>query len=570
MLRRVFLVLMMVLFIAALSFAQAGALRDYVGLISIHYHPDVIEYMGKFKDRFEKRGLPDAAKSIDNYLRGISGSGFAYVDAQGNNYILTNNHVIKQSDSLSVVFEKQDGAKTQYNNLRVLVADEDKDIAILIFDRKDKPFSQGLSFVSRPVDDGDDVFAAGFPGLGNTALWQFSKGTVSNASVRLPTELDGETIGPYIQHTAQIDPGNSGGPLLIALQGVPTGYAVAGINTLSAFRRQAANYAIPVDQVQAFLNAALSTEPVNEKEILGKRVDAFIAGLRAPRAVYEHIGKYLTGACTAGNAEYAISELLDKAPRSVLDDIDETFSYNPVNGMNHAVGWLIETTLRSKAGNIKAGLESISNNGRGGYTVTLLVNGQTIKSEWSKEYGIWRIDTFGDLITGDKSLLEEKEQQKLADERLRTDYTLVFSMGYAGSFDGIAALAASIKIGDTPLPAGVTLYYAGEDFFQLEGVIGFRVPIRLNNFALIPFGDGGFGIMKRKYTESGNSFIDDTLSDFPDMGFSLKAGLMVTTSMVPGLFAQIYYQRNFYMLDDAKVYDKDATNILSIGIGYGF
>jgi len=235
-----FIALAIVLFFWSVTFCfgQAGALRDYVGLLSIHYHPDVIAYMGKFKASFEKKGYTNAAKAIDNYLKGLSGTGFVYVAADGTCYVLTNEHVVTQSESLSVTFEKQDGSKTVYDRLKVLYVDEEKDLAILVFDAGIKPFARGLSFAAKTVDEGADIFAAGFPGLGNTAIWQFSRGNVSNASVRLPKSSDSdEIIGPYIQHTAQIDPGNSGGPLLVAAQGVQTGYAVVGINTLSANSR---------------------------------------------------------------------------------------------------------------------------------------------------------------------------------------------------------------------------------------------------------------------------------------------------------------------------------------------
>jgi len=78
--------------------------------------------------------------------------------------------------------------------------------------------------------------------LAFTPLWQFSTGNVSNAVARFPRSLDDPTMmGPFIQHTAPIDPGNSGGPLLVAQADVPSGFAVAGINTLTGTWRQAAN-----------------------------------------------------------------------------------------------------------------------------------------------------------------------------------------------------------------------------------------------------------------------------------------------------------------------------------------
>jgi serine protease Do len=429
--RRLIQALLILTSAGAPCFGQAGALRDYVGLISIHYYPDAVAYMGKFKEAFEKKGYTGAARAIDNYLTGLSGSGFVYVAEDGACYIVTNEHVIAQSDTLSISFEKQNGIKTVYDKLRVLAVDERADLALLFFDTGIKPFAQGLSFIDRPIDEGDDVFAAGFPGLGNTAIWQFSRGTISNAAARLPkNNVSGETIGPYIQHTAQIDPGNSGGPLLEAAEGVPAGYAVIGINTLSVFTRQAANYAIPSDQVKAFINAALSKEPVNDRELAAKQVDEFINGLRSG-AAYSHIARFLTGPCTASNAEYAISELLDIAPRPVLKDIDDKFSKNPVDGMNAAVAWLIENSMRLKSGEIKISLESITPNDAGGFLVVFNVNGKSVKSEWVKEYGIYRIATYGGIVSGGKTALVKWEKKREQAENLKTGYSVIASANYA-------------------------------------------------------------------------------------------------------------------------------------------
>jgi len=545
----------------AFCFAQAGALRDYVGLISIHYHPDVIAYMGKFKERFEKKGYTNAAKAIDNYLKGLSGTGFIYVASDGTCYVLTNEHVITQSDSLSITFEKLDGSKTIYDRLKVLYADEEKDLAILVFDAGVKPFTRGLSFNAKKVDEGADVYAAGFPGLGNTVIWQFSRGNVSNASVRLPKTVDSdETIGPYIQHTAQIDPGNSGGPLLVAAQGVLTGYAVVGINTLSARGRQAANYAIPVDQVRAFIDTALSKQPVNEKELIAKRVDDFVKGLQVNKAVYGHIAKFLSNSCTASNGEYAISELLDKASRSVLDDIDHTFSYDPASGMNAAVAWNIESSMRSKSGAIKISLDSINPNDKGGFDVAFIVNDKNVKSEWIKEYGIYRMNSYGELASGGgKTLLEEKEKKKAQDKALKTDYDFSISAGYAQVLGYGHAINASAKF-SSPQTYGLELFYGfgDKEYLKIGMNFGFVFPIRLDGFALMPFADAGVAYITTK--ESKEDF-----GGFP-VCFSVKGGMMFTLAKAPGVFGKFFYEYNFVSLNTLI----DNHGIIGINIGYGF
>jgi len=561
---------MFILFFLAgtLCFGQAGALREYVGLLSIKYHPDVVSYMGKFKEAFEKKGYSDTSKAIDNYLKGLSGSGFIYVAGDGTNYVLTNAHVVSQSESLSISFEKQDGSKTIYENLKVLYVDEDKDLAILVFDNGIKPFTQGLSFSTAMIDEGIDVFAAGFPGLANTAIWQFSRGTISNATVRLPKSSDSdELIGPYIQHTAQVDPGNSGGPLLITAQNVPTGYSVIGINTLSARRRQAANYAIPINQVEAFINTALSNEPVNEKELIARRVDEFIKGLKANKAVYGHISGFLSNNCTASNAEYAISELLEKGTRKVMDDIDDIFGDDPVNGMSAAVAWYIESSMRSKSGSINISLESITANDKGGFNVDFNVNDTIVHSEWIKEYGVFRMDTYGEKVSGNKTLLAEKQKKKEQDKSLRTDYSVAISAGYAYVFDYGSAVNVSLKFGSTFI-WGFDLAYAFEtEYLQIGLTIGYAHPIRFNTSALILFGEVGWS-----YLSSEASRIENFYSSIGfgfAMGFTVRGGVMFTSAKVPGLFGRAFYQHNIPIVNDQNDSFKHHGAI-GVGIGYGF
>ena len=140
--------------------------------------------LNEFKDDLKKDGYSTFSKAISAYIEGGFGSGFVYVDSKGDNYIITNLHVVSQAATCSVEFENQDGTYTKYENLTVLSVDEDLDLAILKFNDS-KPFTKGLSFASKPVTDGMDVWSAGFPGLGNQPMWQLGKGVVTNSTARI-------------------------------------------------------------------------------------------------------------------------------------------------------------------------------------------------------------------------------------------------------------------------------------------------------------------------------------------------------------------------------------------------
>jgi serine protease Do len=564
MLRRIFFVFIMTLNAGAFCFGQTpGALRDYVGLINQTFHPDIVAYLGKFRAEFDKRGNNDAAKSIDNYLKGRSGTGFIYVARDGSNYVITNHHVITQSYDISITFEKQDGIKIKYEGLEIIAADEDMDIALLSFPKGGKPFTSGLSFLNRPVNEGEDVYSAGFPGLGAIFLWQFGKGMVSNARAEFPENDNDEKsriMGPYIQHTAQIDPGNSGGPLLVQVSGVPTGYAVAGINTLSARFRQAANFSIPMNRVNEFLSIALGPKSSDERPRLDARLDTFIEGLSVNQAVYGHISDYLSSACTAENAEYALTEMLRKANRTVQDNIIRAFVYSPVDGMSYAVAWTIENALRSKAGRISISVDTVVPNNKNGYTVTFKVNDRTISSEWVNDYGIWRINSFGDFAAGDKTLVEKQEKEDRDAERLRTDYDIQFSAGFAYPFEVGPAFGADLKFRrySSYASAGMRVYTAGEDFFQLEVTSGIFIPIRIKKVGLTPYGETGLGFIKTSFP------IDELQIPYFGFALSFQGGLLFTTAAVPGLYLQAAYQYNLLYL-----FMIDNPGILFFSIGYG-
>jgi serine protease Do len=557
-----------------ICFGQTSALREYVGMISQTFHPDAVEFLQKLKTDVEKRSSA-ASRSIDNYLKGDSGTGFVYVADDGGNYILTNYHVISQAVTLTITFEKQDGEQSKFSGLTIVAADEDMDIALLAFAGGQKPFKQGLSFLTRPVEESDDVYTAGFPGLGSAMIWQLGRGMVSNASVRLPLDDgSGKTLGPFIQHTAEVDPGNSGGPLLVQTQGVPAGFAVAGINTRKAWFRQAANYSIPLNQVQSFLDASLKPKTGDERPKLDARLASFIEGLGVNKAVYPHIASYLSNDCTGENADYAISKVLEKAPHATADNILTAVGYSPVDGMSYAVAWTIEDALRTKSGKISIETDSVTRNDKG-YAVVFKLNSGTISSEWINEYGIWRIRSFGDFAAGDKDLIKKEKKAKADSAKLRTEPDLQIAAGFAYVLDRGAGFGLDITGRAAWFGYGFKTYIR-RDFFQLDAYSGLYIPIKAGKVAFIPYGNIGVGfqVKDKIYTDPYESSVFTKDVDF---GLAFQLGLQFTTAAVPGLYLAAGYQYNLFFRsafasgrDDPASKIKADPSVVFIGLGYSF
>ena len=564
-------------------YAQQGAtiLRDYVGLINQSYHPGIVAYFEKAKKEYEKQGEKDSAKFIDIILGGAFGSGFLYNDAKGNLYVITNNHVISQAHTISITFERADGTTKKIENLKLIATDVEADLAIMAIPAGEKPFvTQGLSFLTRAVDEGEDAYSAGFPGLGITPIWQFGRGMISNASVKFPKGITDETMmGPYIQHTAQVDSGNSGGPLLVAQRNVPSGYAVAGVNTLSGMRRQAANYAIPLSTLQPFINSALNPKPETFRAALDALLEKFVKGLGENKAVYPHIAEYLSTACIGENAEYALDELFKKAPASARRAFIEKSREDLIGAMDIAVAWTIEDSIRTGSGALKAEVKDVTGDGEE-YTVTFTINNKDAKSVWIREYGNWRIKSFGSVARGDKDLLSKRQREKDKSEKLHTNNTIYMEAGYANIFDKKPDANAFYLSMDL-LFFGFNFYYVNTDFFSISGLFSINYPIPTGNLAFIPY--GRFGIAYIRDTDYGKPDNYPSKANFDKIKDEvnstiispvIQGGLKITTSYVPGLYGNIGFQYNLPLHVLIIGYDEDYTkpfkSSLVLSVGYTF
>ena len=162
-------------------------------------------------------------------------------------YILTNRHVVEDSQSLTV--ELEDGRTF---DATVVETATDQDLALIKVD------ATGLTPAtigdSGRIEVGQTAIAIGSP-LG-TFTETVTRGivsaldrtiTVTDEQTRRPTTLTG-----LIQTDAAINPGNSGGPLL------DVSGAVVGINTAVSTDAQGLGFAIPIAQAATLIARATS------------------------------------------------------------------------------------------------------------------------------------------------------------------------------------------------------------------------------------------------------------------------------------------------------------------------
>ena len=168
------------------------------------------------------------------------GSGFL-IHPDG--YVVTNDHVVAGERKISITQFSQSGEellKKNFDNVRIVATGGNLDLALLKIEGQD---TTGFPIVplgeSIELNQGDRVFAIGSPlGL---------ERSVSEGIVSLRNRIISDRI--HIQTTAEISPGNSGGPLF-NYRG-----EVVGVNNMKVVSQGAEGlgFAIPVQTLKTFL-----------------------------------------------------------------------------------------------------------------------------------------------------------------------------------------------------------------------------------------------------------------------------------------------------------------------------
>jgi S1-C subfamily serine protease len=160
-------------------------------------------------DDVDKATIYIAAKGtywdFDNAEQSVgswTGSGFI-IDPSG--IAVTNNHVVAGASSFQVFI----GGKGDKVNAKVLGRSECSDLAVLQLDGEDFSYFNWLDSAPKR---GQPVYAVGFP-LSDTEL-DMEDGIVSK--VKAGGETSWASVKQVLEHSATLNPGNSGGPLVTA------------------------------------------------------------------------------------------------------------------------------------------------------------------------------------------------------------------------------------------------------------------------------------------------------------------------------------------------------------------
>ena len=186
-------------------------------------------------------------QSNDELTTASEGSGVIYKKENGYAYIVTNNHVIANSQELEVLLA--DGTREK---AELVGSDQWTDLAVIRIPA-DKVSTVAEFANSDEVKAGQTAIAIGSP-LGSEFATSVTQGIVSANNRPVPTDVDGDGqqdwIVNAIQTDAAINPGNSGGAL------INSAGQVIGINSMKISKSsvEGMGFAIPSNEVVSIIN----------------------------------------------------------------------------------------------------------------------------------------------------------------------------------------------------------------------------------------------------------------------------------------------------------------------------
>ncbi len=205
-------------------------------------------------------GLADAVEKvydsvvvIENYSGTkvvSSGSGFIFKIDEKNGYVLTNNHVIRNSKDIKVTF-----TNNQTVDATVVGSDDFSDIAVLSVP-KSSVVLVAQTGSSENMRVGDTTFAVGAPLDSTIYSWSVTRGILSGKNRTVETN---ESVMEVLQTDAAINSGNSGGPLC-NING-----EVIGITNMkiASSTIEGIGFAIPIETAIDVATALIKGEKIN-------------------------------------------------------------------------------------------------------------------------------------------------------------------------------------------------------------------------------------------------------------------------------------------------------------------
>lgn len=549
-------VLLLLTWFSILTFHAQTVLRENVAIVKPSYTNSSITFIKNLSKVVRNDGYRLASDILDSYTKDNFGSGFIYTNPKSQkSYIVTNRHVVSQADLATIEFQQPDGQIAEYKDCAIVAVDESLDLALIELPLNSN-ISKGLKIETSTPEEGSTVFSAGYPGLNNKPSWQLGQGIISNISVQ-DKLLSGTNSTGAIQHTAQIDAGSSGGPLLIKDD---EGYKIIGVNSWKIADREGANFSISSKTLVRFLNDHAGIKEKNTLEDLENNAKDFAAVMKKD---YESILPFISSEYISNVSIDHFHELINAVPDSIDDKIAVCFNNGrPIDGVRIGLAYII--FKRIAVLNLKYNTASNVENGYG--NVLFTSDKKDFSTTWIFEQGAWRLQKLPSLRLTD---LETQGVSK------RYGYKNSFKLGietplsekdrwgtlYFATYEYTlyTFITGGITIGKGKFTYNPSEGWADDDgnletkdFYSASFALGGQVPIKLSSLYFIPNLKG--------FVEINTNDVDGGLGYIGGMEVAYK--LNRKTYLLGGLS----YKHRSFNTNDSHIFKNYSTLGFHIGI----
>jgi serine protease Do len=293
---------------------EASSTQDFV-TVSELVTPTVVHILTRYEPRQEDMSQFDPFGFFHGFKMPQgpqSGSGSGVI-MTSDGYIVTNNHVVENATKVRVVLND----KREYD-ATIIGTDPNTDLALLRIDEKNLPFA--VIGNSDDVKVGQWVLAVGNPfNLTSTITAGIVSAKGRNLNLlRSPNNAGSQySIESFIQTDAAVNPGNSGGALVSAIDG-----KLIGINTAIASQTgQYAGYsfAVPSNLMKKIIDDLLKYGNV-QRGLLGVTIQDVTADLADKEGLANVRGVFINGVGEKSSADEA--GLKEKDVIIMIDDVN--------------------------------------------------------------------------------------------------------------------------------------------------------------------------------------------------------------------------------------------------------
>lgn len=390
--------ILIILILISLNSFSAN-LKDFIPIIKPNIHDSTSKTLLEIAKHLEDKNYTVLGDIFRSYAEGGHGSGFIVRDNLGNCYVITNKHVVKHGQSTNITFKNQNNVNTTYENAEILYVDDVLDLAVIDLKLSKLHSSNYLTLSNKQLSDGDDVWSVGYPGLLGQPGWQFASGIITNSRAYVNDILD-TTISHLIQHSASIDPGNSGGPLLVKDNSAgKAGYSVAGVNTWLIRGRQNTFFAIPSSEIKEIIKKANNVKRMKDnypKKIakLESTCRILAAELNSEEPKYSKTKNYISYQFVGSGGWDSYMHVYDRLTTDERTEWNRYFfSISPIETMRMSLFVRLKNVFKSETNTVEFVDINLADKSEKKDTVrtNYSLGDKKYEISWVYEFGHWRI-----------------------------------------------------------------------------------------------------------------------------------------------------------------------------------